>query len=254
MQGVGIAAPLSMHGWGDLLDMPAATAERWRGTDLRTAVQSLVDRPVALLKDTAAACVAELVMGRGRSVGSFLYLFVDTFIGGGLVLDSQLRAGLNGNAGAVGSLPLGRRTPGAAAPDQLLRVASLLSLERRFESAGLDAAAVVDGRALAEPFRVHTDAWLAEAGDAIALAVLDAACLLDLEAVIVDGSFDRPLLDALLTAVAAALEGYAWEGVHRPALVPGTIGPQARALGGALLPLHAQFSPDPGLFLKAIAG
>ena len=32
---------------------------------------------------------------------SFLYIFVDTFIGGGLVLDSHLRGGINGNAGAV---------------------------------------------------------------------------------------------------------------------------------------------------------
>lgn len=254
VQGVGIAAPLSMDGWGDLLGMPPALAARWRATDLRAAVQALVDRPVALLKDTAAACVAELVAGRGRSVGSFLYLFVDTFIGGGLVIDSQLRTGLHGNAGAVGSLPLHRRGPQGAAPAQLLSVASLLPLEQRFVAAGLDAAAVADRRALQAPFRPHTDAWLAEAADAIALAVLNSACLLDLEAVIVDGSFDRSLLDALLAAVAAALDGYGWEGVHRPTLSPGTIGPQARALGGALLPLHAQFSPDPGLFLKAIAG
>ena len=49
--------------------------------------------PVELVKDTAAACVAELVAGRGRSMRSFLYIFVDTFIGGGLVIDSHLHAG-----------------------------------------------------------------------------------------------------------------------------------------------------------------
>ena len=31
---------------------------------------------------------------------------------------------------------------------------------------------------------------------------------------------------------------------------PRTIGPDARALGGALLPLHANFAPDRELFLK----
>jgi hypothetical protein len=71
--------------------------------------------------------------------------------------------------------------------------------------------------------------------------------------VIVDGSFSRALQAALLDAVERALAGYSWEGVNRPRLQPGTIGPDARAIGGALLPLHANFAPDRDLFLK-IAG
>jgi hypothetical protein len=35
-----------------------------------------------------------------------------------------------------------------------------------------------------------------------------------------------------------------------PRLELGTIGSDARALGGALLPLHASFAPDRDLFLK----
>ena len=35
--------------------------------------------------DTICSRVAELVAGRGRSIRNFLYIFVDTFIGGGLV-------------------------------------------------------------------------------------------------------------------------------------------------------------------------
>jgi hypothetical protein len=34
-------------------------------------------------------------------------------------------------------------------------------------------------------------------------------------------------------------------------VVEGSIGSDARALGGALLPLHANFAPDRDLFLKA---
>jgi hypothetical protein len=33
-------------------------------------------------------------------------------------------------------------------------------------------------------------------------------------------------------------------------LLPGTIGSDARAIGGALLPLYANFAPDRELFLK----
>ncbi|MES1264741.1 MAG: ROK family transcriptional regulator, partial [Variovorax sp.] len=45
-----------------------------------------------------------------------------------------------------------------------------------------------------------------------------------------------------------------WEGVECPQLLPGTTGSDARALGGALLPLHANFAPDRDLFLKLDKG
>jgi predicted NBD/HSP70 family sugar kinase len=254
VQGVGIAAPFSLGGWQTLLDMPADVAARWPHTDLRAAVAARTELPVTLVKDTAAACVAELVAGRGRSVSSFLYVFVDTFIGGGLVLDSQLRAGLHGNAGAIGSLPLALAGTGPATrdgtPPQLLSVASLANLEQLYRQHRLDSAAAADDRALQPPWLAHTQAWLRDAAAAVALAVNGAACLLDLESVIVDGSFSRGLQAALVDALQTALDGYSWEGVTRPVLLPGTIGSDARALGGALLPLHANFSPDRELFLK----
>jgi predicted NBD/HSP70 family sugar kinase len=248
VQGVGIALPFSLGGWQTLLDMPPEVAARWPLTDLRAEVAALTDWPVQLMKDTAAACVAELVAGRGRSTPSFLYVFVDTFIGGGLVLDSHLRAGLHGNAGAIGSLPLARA--GGSPPPQLLDLASLVNLERRFEAAGLAIAAAADERALQAPWRRHTEAWLAEAGDAIAFAITSASCVLDLDSVILDGSFSRPLQAALIVAVEQGLAGYNWEGSQRPPLVPGSIGSDARAIGGALLPLYANFAPDRDLFLK----
>jgi predicted NBD/HSP70 family sugar kinase len=252
VQGVGMAVPFHLGGWQTLLDMPPEVAARWPGTDLRAAVVALTPWPVTLVKDTSAACVAELVAGRGRSLASFLYVFVDTFIGGGLVLDSHLHAGLHGNAGAIGSMPLARGQ-GRPTPPQLLQVASLFNLESRYQASGLDVAAVADERALQTPWLPHTQAWLQEAGCAMALAVNSAACLLDLETVIVDGSFSRALQAALLAALQQAMDAYNWEGVTRPAVLPGAIGSDARAMGGALLPLHANFSPDRELFLKMAA-
>ena len=258
VQGVGMAVPFNLGGWQTLLDMPPEVAARWPLTDLRAGVAACTGLPVIQLKDTAAACVAELVAGRGRSIPSFLYVFVDTFIGGGLVLDSHLRAGLHGNAGAIGSMPLAlvgtACNAGGPAPPQLLSVASLFNLELRYQAAGLDVTAVADTRALEAPWWPQTEAWLAESAAAIALAVNSAACLLDLENVIIDGSFSRALLTALQAALGRALDGYSWQGVSRPAVLPGTIGPDAQALGGALLPLHANFSPDRALFLKIAAG
>lgn len=249
LHGVGVAAPLSLGGWESLLGVSAEAAQAWALIDIRARVAALTDLPVVFVKDTAAACVAELVAGRGRNMRSYLYIFVDTFIGGGLVLDSHLRGGVSGNAGAVGSLALGTGE-GQGLPRQLLSVASLFDLEARWREAGLDEQAWLDERALTAPWLPITEAWLRDACPGIALAVHTAACLLDLEGVIIDGSFGRGLLAALLRELATALDGYSWEGVARPEVLPGTIGSDARAMGGALLPLYANFAPDRDLFLK----
>jgi predicted NBD/HSP70 family sugar kinase len=253
VHGVGVAAPLSLGGWHELLGVDRDLASKWDAIDIAASAKSLQavgDLPVEFVKDTAAACVAELVAGRGRSIHSFLYIFVDTFVGGGLVLDGQLRAGHSANAGAVGSLPLALGHDAARPPAQLLSTASLWNLDARYAKAGIERGAWIDERALQPPWQRHTKAWLDEAAAGIALAINSAACLLDLEGVIIDGSIDRALLDLLMADVKDALEHYSWEGVGRPVLMPGTIGSDARAIGGALLPLYANFAPDRDAFLK----
>lgn len=247
--GIGIAAPLSLGGWHSLLGVSAERTHAWDSIDIAAQVQAMTTLPVQQVKDTAAACVAELVAGRGRSVRSFVYLFIDTFIGGGVVIDSQWRSGLRGNAGAIGSLPL-HCAHDDSAPAQVLSVASLYRLEQRFAAAGLDSTACYDDRAMDEVHAAHTLAWLHEAVAAIALVVQNAACVLDMDAVIIDGSLGRKLLTALRQELNFAMARYSWEGVSEPEVLLGTMGADARAMGGALLPLYSSFAPDRELFLK----
>jgi len=249
LQGVGLAAPLALSSWQSLLGVTPAAAERWNSLDLREAVADMCDWRVHSMKDTAAACVAELVQGRGRGMHSFLYIFVDTFIGGGLVIDSHLRNGLTGNAGAIGSMPLGLPDGRGPAP-QLLSVASLHTLEQAWRQAGLTDPGFDGPEPLQAPWRDVTRAWLAQAAAAIAHAINGAVCLLDLDGVIVDGAIHRSLLDELIVAIEAAMRRSNWEGVNAPQLLAGVVGPDAGALGGALLPLHANFAPDRDLFIK----
>jgi len=249
LQGVGLAAPLALSSWQSLLGVTPALAERWNRLDLRDAVAGMCDWHVHSMKDTAAACVAELVAGRGRGMHSFLYIFVDTFIGGGLVIDSHLRNGVTGNAGAIGSMPLGLPDGRGAAP-QLLTVASLHTLERAWREAGLRNPGFDGLEALQAPWLAVTRVWLDSAATAIAHAINGATCLLDLDGVIVDGAIHRGLLAELIAATEGAMRRSNWEGVTAPQLFAGTIGPDAGALGGALLPLHANFAPDRDLFIK----
>jgi predicted NBD/HSP70 family sugar kinase len=250
--GIGVAAPLGLGGWQALLGSAPQQAGQWERLDIRAEIQAVSDVPVVFAKDTMAACVAELVAGRGRSIGSYLYIFIGTFIGGGLVLDSSVHAGLQGNAGALGSMPLHLASGAGARPEQLLSTASLFSLEQLYAAAGLDESAAYDARAMQHPWLTHTQAWLEDAAPAIALAVSNGTCLLDLNEVVLDGSAHPALLARLMEQTRQALERYSWEGVQSPTLRGGAIGADARAIGAALLPLHANSAPDRELFLKLL--
>ena len=248
--GVGLAAPFNLGGWHKLLGLPPSVSDEWNHIDLSAQVQSFTEAPVRFVRDTAAACVAELVAGRGRDLKSFLYLFVDTFVGGGLVINSHLHNGVHGNAGAVASLPL-QMSNGTGMPEQLLAHASLWELEQSFKEHGLDPNAAYDARAMQAPYEVHTSAWIASASMALAQCVVSGTAFLDVDAVVLDGSFSRAMLTRLIDHTEAALATYNWEGLWPASLVAGSIGSDARAMGGALLPLHENFAPDRDIFLKA---
>ena len=247
--GIGLAAPFQMGGWHRMLGLSQAQSEAWNQIDLRAQVQAMTEVPVSYAKDTSAACVAELVAGRGRDLKNFLYLFVDTFVGGGLVINSHLHGGVHGNSGAVASLPMGLAT-GQQVPDQLISYASLWELEQRFMARGLDPHAAYDERALSPPYEQETRGWVERAANALAHTVISGTAFLDIDAVVMDGSFSRDLLAQLIAATQDALARYSWEGLWSANVIAGDVGPDARALGGALMPLHANFAPDRDLFLK----
>lgn len=247
--GVGVAAPLWLGGWRDFLGAPPDALEAWTDIDIRARIAGMTGLPVEFAKDTTAACAAELVMGQGRGIHNFLYLFVGTFIGGGLVIDGRLHSGPHENAGAVGSIPIaGSRTRKPAR--QLLHAASGFVLERLLADAGAPAAAAHDHRALTPEWWRVTEQWLDTACPAIAGALTNATALLDLEAVVIDGELDRQLVREIIRRTERVLDGFEWEGMVRPQLLEGTIGADARAMGGAILPLYAHFAPVHELFLK----
>lgn len=247
--GIGVAAPFVMGGWHRLLGLSEVQAKAWNDIDLASEVQAMTPLPVSFSRDTAAATVAELVAGRGKELRSFLYLFVDTFVGGGLVIHSHPHVGVHGNAGAVASLPWPsdlRHTPG----QQLIHQASLWELEERLQTLGLDRMAAYDQRALQGPHAAATTLWLDQAAQALAHAVVSGTAFLDLDAVVIDGSFAPEMLTELIAKTQQALQSHNWEGLWRPQLYTGLMGSDARALGGAMVPLHSHFAPDPELFLK----
>ena len=253
--GIGLAAPLFLHQWADVLGGQAAQAlARWEHVDLHARVQAHTELPVDFAKDTTAACVAELLQGHGQSVSSFLYIYAGTFIGGALVLAGHIMGGERGNAGAIGSLPValgqGSDLSHPGRPLQLLQMASGWQLEQSLLQAGHDPLLLHNPSIMHSAYAAYTEPWLAQSASTLAMTITSAAALLDLDAVVLDGALAPPLMQALLERTQAGLANYAFDGMYQPQLLMGHIGSYARALGGALLPLHSQFFPDKDIFLK----
>lgn len=147
-------------------------------------------------------------------------------------------------------MPVGLAASDGDSPAQLLQVASGWQLEQALQQAGHNPLLIHHETIMQPAYADLTQTWLAKASQALAMTVSSAAALLDLDAVVMDGSLGAPLMRALIEQTRSALASYRFDGMHQPELLTGQVGSHARALGAALLPLHNQFFPDKDIILK----
>jgi predicted NBD/HSP70 family sugar kinase len=239
--GLGVALPFELWSWGELIGTPGPVAEQWRSFDVQNALSGTVPGPVHLCNDGSAACAAELILGRGGQFADFVYFFVGSFVGGGVVLDGTLVTGRTGNAGAVGSLLV--RGPDGE-PRQLIQRASLYLLEQRLRAGGRDPSMLWQDPERWEEREPIVERWLEEAAAALAEAIVSAIAVLDFEAAIVDGALPPTLRGRLVALVERRVLELDRRGLSPVEVVEGSIGSAARAIGGACLPLLANFAKD----------
>lgn len=238
--GLGVAMPFQLWSWVAALGAPQAEMDAWRDVDMRAALTEVTEVPVYVQNDATSACGAELVFGLGERPKDFLYFYFGTFIGGGLVLDGQLRLGRTGNAAGVGPMPV----PGPQGMQRLFDCASLSVLADRMEANGEASDHIWEQTESWQISPAVFDAWAAEAAEGLACAILSAATLLELEAVLIDGWMPEWVRARLVAATHEALMRMDLAGVTPPVLREGTIGAQARSLGAAAIPLSQRYMID----------
>ena len=243
--GMGIGLPFHLWDWAGSLGLPEDAMAEWRQTDLRAEIAAEVPFEVHLENDASAACNAEIVLGDrqgAEGLRDFAYAYIGFYAGGGLVLNGTLMRGRTGNAGALGSVPVPDGSGGSA---QLLQVASLSTLEAALMGKGHDATGLWES---ASDWDIDADileAWIARTASALAQAAAAAGALLDLEALVIDGWLPAPVRARIVEATRRALDRIDLSGTTPPAILPGTIGPRARSLGSASLPLSQRFMVEP---------
>ncbi|WP_097068460.1 ROK family transcriptional regulator [Rhodobacter maris] len=251
IQGLGIGLPFQLWDWAESLGLPAGAMDDWRDHDLRAELAADLPWPVLLENDASAACNAELIFGKTRLPRDFVYVFLGFFVGGGLVLGGSMFTGQSGNAAALASMPVPDGRGGAR---QLVEYASLCALEKALAARGRDGAFLWESAPDWTLEEEIVGPWLAQAARALAHVAASAGALCDLQAMVVDGWMPEALQTRLIRGIEAELDLIRLSGMTRPAVLAGTAGPQARALGAASLPLSAKFLVEFGGLPDAPAG
>lgn len=239
--GLGAAMPFQLWSWVQDIGAPQSEMDAWRTRDIQAELAALTDLPVFVQNDATAACGAELVFGTGEKPQDFLYFYIGYFIGGGLVLNGRLFAGQFGNAAGVGPMPV----PG---PDgrmrRLMTVASLSVLARELAAAGAEADQLWEQPDRWDMPADVLDRWITATAGALASAILSAATLLEMRAVLIDGWMPAPVRAEIVRRTDAAFHRLDLSGIEPPTIREGTVGPEARSLGAAAIPLSQRYLID----------
>ena len=243
--GVGVCKPTGLADWQAKLGAPDAVVQSWQDIDhFQVRLDAVLGVSAVYCNDATASCAAELVFGRSATTPNHLYFFVGSFVGGGLVMNGNLRQGATGNAGAVASMPL------LGTNAQLVDQASLISLESSLVAQGEEQTILWKSADAWLEHKSLVDQWIQRAAMPLAQSALAAHALLELDAVVIDGAMPGWVRESLIDQVNQAMGQMSKEGLTDLPVLPGTVGARARVMGGAALPVLASFAPHSNALLK----
>ncbi|MBB4102263.1 ROK family transcriptional regulator [Allorhizobium borbori] len=248
--GIGIAAPFELWNWASEVGAPEGAMEAWRGFDLQAVVAARFPYAVYLQNDATSACGAELVFGEGARFPDFVYFYLGSFIGGGIVVNSSIFVGRTGTAGAIAPLPVRDRD---GETKQLVKIASIFVLERLLRERGIDSQPLWHAAEEWVDFGEPLEIWIRDSAAALAQAIVAACAIIDFSAAIIDGGFPEWVRERLVTATLEEVRKLDLQGIVIPEIIEGMIGPQARAVGGASLPIFARYLTDHNVLFKEVA-
>lgn len=229
--------PFEIWSWAEEAGALKNELEEWREFNPQSALEGLLALPVFIKNDAGAACSAEMSFGNSQNYDSFLYIFVGTFLGGGLVLNNQLVNGKTGNAGAIGSLPFYN----GSTQSQLITQSSLYLLERKLSDAGHNGQHIYESPSHWSCDERLVEDWLNETAKGLAYATQCAMSLLDLDGVIIDGAIPDNVKSALVNHTQRAMQTLDMRGIAQVQISEGTVGRKAQSIGSANLALQANY-------------
>ena len=244
--GMGVAIPFELWSWTEEFGAPKDEMETWRDFDAVNALGAIVPWEVLVENDATAACRAELVFGSHVDKQDWIYFYIGTFIGGGVVLNGSVFPGRRGNAGGFGPM----RVPDREGGNRLVDHASLVCLEHNLSQAGTSPFLLYDNQDDWNQFEPFVKHWISRAGRNLAHAIVSSLAVIDFEAVVIDGAIPTSVKSSLVNEVLDQLGHTDLQGVIMPKVEAGQVGLQARTKGAAATFICRDFLIDQNTLLR----
>jgi predicted NBD/HSP70 family sugar kinase len=240
--GLGIAAPGPIDVASGMVIAPPELSG-WGRVPLRDYLIETTGLPVLLDKDVIAAAVAERWTGAAANTSNFLFFYLGTGSGMGVVVDDVVLRGFSGNAGEVGGLYAACTTNALVAEAIELGV-----LGAEFKPAGprdaeqgllalckhVSAGNMVAGEII--------DRWAVRVGRGVSAA----ATLVDSEMIVFGGPIWPNLADRFMAIIPGIVESSPFvEKIHRTVVTTTQVGIDVGAIGAACLVLDQILSVQP---------
>lgn len=255
--GLGVASPGPIDlNEGTVVDPPLLLG--WDRVPLRDALAAATGLSTLVDKDVTSAAVAETWAGGPSGAGSFIFMYMGTGIGCGIVLNDEVVRGTSGNAGEIGHIVV---DPGGAPCDCGLRgcvkstcIPQVL-VAQGVEAGVLDSSLLAtNGPAIQESFAKLCDA--ASAGDQRAVDIIERSAVLlaravsvvtntlDVDRVVFGGPFWTGLSEPYLALIPDLVrENSATRKIHAIEVVGTGVGEDVGAIGAASLVLEHTLAP-----------
>jgi predicted NBD/HSP70 family sugar kinase len=248
--GLGAPGPLDLRR-GALLDV--LTPPAWSGFPMRAAAERALGMPVILDNDAAAAAMGEHWSGVSAGCENFIYVYLGTGLGTGLVLNGQPYRGLRGNAGEVSHVQVDPAGPPCecsrngclglfATPAGLMREAHRAILEAPATAPIDEHPDTLEALAAARDPRLR--AVVERAAGLLARALVDMSRLLDPEAIVLGGPLVPVVGDRFAAALGSGVAELAEVGASPPRVELSSLGSDAGVIGAATLVLHDTYAPS----------
>lgn len=258
--GIGIASPGPVDvERGLVLDPPHLPD--WHQVPLRDELRAATGLPVLLDKDVIAGAVAEQWAGGPDGPRDFVFLYLGTGVGLGIVIDDLVVRGISSNAGDVGLLPVSADEFGdrysrpfrafwqAGSPQSLAEEAvatGVLPADTDLSTPAIAEAAFRELCTLAHAGDEGAGAIIDRAARSTASAILTVTNLLDVDAIIVGGAMWEHLAERFLDVMRPIVtQGSIARQLHEVTITGTTLGADVAAIGAACLVLDDRFSPRP---------
>lgn len=202
--------------------------EEWADINIAETVAEAFQLPSWVVNDGTGAAAGEGIAGAGRRYKNFVYFFVSTAFGGGLINNGDMIRGTHGNAGELGDM----------LPAKLYSHPNLKLLERILLKHGVDVPSMYQLNETFDPDWPGVDEWIYKVQDSFDLVATASSALLDSQAIIIGGHIPTKLAEKVIPRIDVYAQFRRGAKRPMPEIVCAEVTDCPVAVGAATLPMR----------------